>query len=272
MKRKFAFLALGILFSVTVVAAVSMRGGESPAPPAPESRVSAPGRVESISEEIDLCAEVPGRILEIPVREGDAVDGGQILVVLSHADRKARVEAAEAEMENALAEWRRKAALRESGDVSSEESDRAERAYKVARAHLDEARDILEKSFVRSPIRGTVVKKHRNAGEIVSPTPDMPILVVADLSSRRVRVDIDEADVGRILVGQTAWVTAEAFGDRRFAGRVVWVGLSLGRKNLRTEEPAEKLDTKVLEVLLDLEDGRELPLNLRVDAFIDVTR
>ncbi len=270
MKRKIALLALGLLFSVTVVAAVSMRGGDSPAPPAPEPRVSAPGRVESVSEEIDLCAEVPGRILEICGKEGDSVESGQILIVLSHADRKARVAAAEAEMENALAEWRRKSALHRTGDVSSEESDRAERTYKVALALLDEARDLLEKSFLRSPIRGTIVKKHRNVGEIVSPTPDMPILVVADLSSKRVRVDVDEADVGRIRVGQTAYITADAFGDRRFAGRVAWVGLSLGRKNLRTEKPTEKLDTKVLEVLLDLEDGRELPLNLRVDAFVDV--
>ena len=42
----------------------------------------------------------------------------------------------------------------------------------------------------------------------------------------------------------------------------------LGRKNVRTDEPTEKVDTKVLETLVELEDGRELPLGLRVQAFI----
>ena len=63
-------------------------------------------------------------------------------------------------------------------------------------------------------------------------------------------------------------MTADAFGDRRFAGRIVRVGQMLGRKNVRTDEPTERVDTKILETLVELDDGRELPLGLRVQAFI----
>jgi HlyD family secretion protein len=49
---------------------------------------------------------------------------------------------------------------------------------------------------------------------------------------------------------------------------VVRVGRLLGRKNLRTNEPTERVDTKILETLIELEGARELPLGLRVDAYI----
>jgi hypothetical protein len=83
-----------------------------------------------------------------------------------------------------------------------------------------------------------------------------------------VRVDVDEVDVSKIAVGQRAYVTADAFDGVTFWGRVVRVGQVLGKKNIRTDEPAERVDTKILEVLVQLDDGHELPLGLRVQAFI----
>ena len=65
-----------------------------------------------------------------------------------------------------------------------------------------------------------------------------------------------------------AWVTADAYGERRFAGRVIRVGEMLGRKNVHTDDPAEKVDTKVLETLVELDEGTRLPIGLRVDAFL----
>jgi HlyD family secretion protein len=75
-----------------------------------------------------------------------------------------------------------------------------------------------------------------------------------------------------VTAGQQAWVTADAYGDRRFAGTVLRVGEVLGRKNIRTDEPGERVDTKVLETLIDLEPGTRLPVGLRVDAFIRAGR
>jgi ABC exporter DevB family membrane fusion protein len=156
-------------------------------------------------------------------------------------------------------------------EAGAREEDRAHADADVAlaRAALDEARAVLEKTYVRSPIDGVVFRKFRRAGESVSTNFDAPIATLADRSRIRVRVDVDEADVAHLRVGQKAHVTADAFGDRRFAGRVVRVGQMLGRKNVRTDEPTERVDTKILETLVELDDGHELPLGLRVQAFIE---
>ena len=61
---------------------------------------------------------------------------------------------------------------------------------------------------------------------------------------------------------------ANAYGQQRFWGKVVRVGEQLGRKNIRTDEPTERVDTKILPTLLELENGAPLPAGLRVDAFI----
>jgi len=93
----------------------------------------------------------------------------------------------------------------------------------------------------------------------------------------RVRVDVDETDVARLRLGQSAYVTADAFAGQRFPGRVVRIGQLLGKKTVRTDEPSERVDTKVLETLIELDDrppasggagARDLPLGLRVQAFI----
>jgi HlyD family secretion protein len=138
-----------------------------------------------------------------------------------------------------------------------------------ARARRDEANARLDKSFIRSPIAGVVLRKRLRIGESVSPeSPNNSIFTVADTSALRVRVDVDERDVGGIGVGQRAYVTAETYGERKFTGRVVSVGQILGRKNVRTEEPTERVDKKILETLVELDAGQRLPPGLRVDAFI----
>ncbi|MFN7623172.1 MAG: secretion protein HlyD, partial [Acidobacteriota bacterium] len=88
---------------------------------------------------------------------------------------------------------------------------------------------------------------------------------------------IDELDVGRIALDQPAWITIDAYGDRRFNGRVTRVGKILGRKTLRTDNPAEKNDTMVLETLINLDpiDDPALratsspQIGLRVNVFVD---
>jgi multidrug resistance efflux pump len=162
---------------------------------------------------------------------------------------------------------RERVSLLEAGS-REEDRARADADVALARATVDEARAVLEKTIIRSPIDGVVLKKHRRVGESVSTQFESPIVTIADRSRIRVRVDVDETDVARLRLGQPAYVTADAFGDRRFAGRVVRVGQVLGRKTIRTEEPSERVDTKVLETLVELENGADLPLGLRVQAFI----
>jgi len=213
----------------------------------------------------------------------------------------AAVTEAEAVLENTEAEMQRHDTLFRSGDISRTDAERAEREYNVAkarydaakqhhafvdaaareedrsraeadvalaRARLNEAEATLAKTIARSPINGIVLRKYRKAGESVSDKPDTPVVSVGDPSVWRVRVDVDETDVARVRVGQRAYVTADAYGDRKVWGRVVRVGEILGRKNVRTEEPTERVDTKILETLVELDKGAALPAGLRVDAYI----
>ena len=128
---------------------------------------------------------------------------------------------------------------------------------------------MLEKTRIRAPIDGIILRRHLRAGEslAVSPTPTA-IVSMADVSQLRVRMDVDETDIADVRVGQRAWVTADAFGARRFAGHVVRVGSMLGRKNVQTDAPAERQDNKVLETLIALDPGHPLRVGLRVDAYI----
>lgn len=86
--------------------------------------------------------------------------------------------------------------------------------------------------------------------------------------SRLKRADVDEMDVSRIRLNQRAYVTADAYAGKKFWGRAVRIGQAPGRKNVRTDEPGERVDTKILETLIELDAGRKLPAGLRVDSFI----
>ena len=138
-----------------------------------------------------------------------------------------------------------------------------------AETRLRAAEANLEKTIVRSPIAGVVLRKRMKDGESVSPENPTGIVTLADVSALRVRVDLDEADVARVRENQTAYVTADAFGEQKFPARVVKIGQILGRKNFRTDRPTERVDTKILEVMLELAPEQKLPLGLRVDAFIE---
>jgi len=146
----------------------------------------------------------------------------------------------------------------------------AQADLQLARARLADSQAKYEKTLIKSPIDGTILRKHHRSGESVSNSstvPD-PILTVGDKKVLRVRVDVDETDVNRVHVGQKAYVMADAFGKQKFWGRVVRVGELLGPKNVRTDEPTERVDVKILETLVELDSGAALPMGLRVDAYI----
>jgi len=183
-----------------------------------------------------------------------------------------RSELEAAEREFAVAEARVEATGQRASLVQAptrdEEIRRAEAEVASAEARLAEARALLARTVIVSPIDGVVLRKNKRTGESVSTQGTTPIVVLGDTSRLRVRVDVDETDVARVAVGQKVTVRASAFGTRTFTGRVSRVGQTLGRKNFRSDDPAERVDTKVLETLVDMDAGTELPVGLRVDAVI----
>ncbi|MCC6391497.1 MAG: efflux RND transporter periplasmic adaptor subunit [Bryobacterales bacterium] len=339
MKRNLLFLAV-LVAGGTAVVYPRLTSSASPGPQsvsAPETKpaqIVAAGKVEPVSEEIQLGSELDGKLRQVLVKEGSRVRRGEVVAILENGDYSARVELAkatlterqaalerllngarqqeraeagaavremEAVLENTRAERARRQTLLARGAISHTEFDLADREYRVALARLDAAKEresfvnadarqderlraeaeiaqararileaeaLLEKTFIRSPIDGVVLRRYLKGGESVSSKGNTPIAAIGDTSRLRVRVDVDETDVARLRLGQPAYVTADAYGSRRFTGRVVQIGQSLGPKNIRTDEPTERVDTKILETLVELDPGQPLPIGLRVDSHI----
>jgi HlyD family secretion protein len=149
----------------------------------------------------------------------------------------------------------------------TEDIESARAQVGLAEADVALADALLEKTFIRSPVTGSVLRRYRAAGEAVGNMPPTPIAVVGDLSRLRVRAEVDETDVGRVANGQRVEVTADAYPNRKFDGTVYRVSSRLGGKAIQTGRPADRVDTKVLQVLIDLDPGTTLPIGLRVDTY-----
>ena len=340
MKQKIVFVILlaaaaGVIsravFSGTRPERASAAASALPEP----AQVAARGRVEPVSEELDIGAEIDGKLSAVLVKEGDHVRTGQVIAEIENDDYRARVVSAEAQleekkallrkvvngarpqerleaqaavaearavMEDDLAQAERRRTLLEKGAVSREEAERAAQAYKAAQARyqaalehyklvnedareedyaraeadvnlaaaqLQECQALLAKTVVRSPINGVVLRKHRNTGETVKQGVEFPIATLGDMSRLRVRAEVDESDIAAIARGQKAYVTADAYGDRKFPGTLTRVGSALGKKRIVSDDPADRLDRKVLEAFIDLAPGTSLPSGLRVDVLIE---
>lgn len=148
-----------------------------------------------------------------------------------------------------------------------EDISAARARLRLAEANLALAEAMLEKTFVRSPISGTILRRLRVAGETVSSTPPTPIAIIGDLHGLRVRAEVDETDVGRVGVGQRVEVVADAFPDKKFGGAISRVSSRMGAKQVQTGRPTDRVDAKVLQVMIDLDAGTNLPVGLRVDAY-----
>ena len=122
----------------------------------------------------------------------------------------------------------------------------------------------LDKTVIRSPIRGTVVRRNLRVGEAVSSFQIEPVITVADLSRLRVRAEVDEIDIGKVRLGQCARAESDSFPDLLLKGRVVRLGKTMGRKMVKSMNPNERQDVRVREVLIDLDSCVDLPLGLRL--------
>jgi hypothetical protein len=96
-------------------------------------------------------------------------------------------------------------------------------------------------------------------------------VTLGDVSKVRVRLDIDERFIGSVFVGQPGYVVVEAY-NKKFPGKVVEIAQRMGRKNQRTDDPTERIDTKIREVVLELEDAKDLVPGLRAIGYLSETK
>ena len=149
--------------------------------------------------------------------------------------------------------------------------NRFESSLTAGRADVSAADALFEKTRLRAPLSGRILQLHAKIGETVAPAPDQPLIVIGDMSVIRVKAEVDERDVGKLSVGQSAFVRSDAFGARSFEGKISAVALALGPPRIGQRGPRRPTDVEVLEVTIDLVPGSPLLPGMRVDAFFRKT-
>ena len=220
--------------------------------------VIANGRIQPVLQ-VKISAEVSGEIIELPVKEGQSVKKGDLLVkikpdvyVAAVNQAKALYESAQAgksqtvaNLEKAEADYLRNKNLFEHKLVSESEFIGFRAAYAIAKAQLESslhqvenakaqvasAQDSLDKTTITSPLTATVSKLNLQLGERVAGNTMMAgteIMTIAELNDMESRVDVGENDVVLVAVGQKASLEVDAFRDRKFKGTVTDIANSSG--------------------------------------------
>jgi HlyD family secretion protein len=144
---------------------------------------------------------------------------------------------------------------------------RVESALLVARTDLSQVENAIERTRVRAPVDGTVLNVWARIGELAAPSNDAALVLFGDISSLRVRAEVEERDVTKVRVGQRVVVRADGFPDKDFEGVVTQIAPALGSPRITTRGPRRPNDVEVLEVLIALDGTPPLLTGMRVDAF-----
>lgn len=239
------------------------------------STVSGTGRIYA-EVEVRISSEVSGEIIELPVSDGTRVRRGDLLVRVNPDTLEAQVlqqeaglSAARASSAQNLAEklkaqldLRRIEELHQKGFTTQDQLDQARTMLKVREAsyqasqhqierqemQLKEARDLLGKASIFAPIEGTVVRVNAEVGDRVVGTGQFEgtqILRVANLDSMEVRIDVSEADIIHVEVGQNASVEVDAIPNEKFTGRVTEIAHSAETTDQRSQEQLTTFSVKV---------------------------
>lgn len=212
--------------------------------------VVANGRVYPVVQ-VKISPEVSGEIIELPVKEGQQVKRGDLLLKIKPDLYIANQNSSEANYRSSLAskatatanlrraqlEYDRIEQLFNSKlvsdsvfleakttlDVATAQKESSTHQVEMAKAALDRAGEDLRKTTILSPIDGTVSQLRSQLGERVVGTAMMAgteVMTIADLNEMEARVDIGEIDVVLISIGQNARLEVDAFKDRKFGGTV----------------------------------------------------
>ena len=211
--------------------------------------VTATGSAQPITQ-VNISSELSGTVRKVLVDYNSPVTTGQMLAQLDMdkltaavANARAKLEAARAKVIDAAAsieekhgQYERRRLLVTKQAASAEDLDMAKGAYdravaqhasaladvKVAEADLRINEINLTKASISSPIDGIVLTRNVDPGQIVASSLQAPVLFVIaeDLRRMELRVDVDEADVGKIKIGEKATFSVDAYPDRKFPAEI----------------------------------------------------
>ena len=225
--------------------------------------VKANGKIQPVVQ-VTISPEVSGEIIELPVKEGQPVRKGDLLLKIKPDFYIAALNQARAGYESALAGQEQSAANLEKAqadfkrnkelfdhklisesdyigfkaayDVAKAQLESAAHQVDVAKAQVASAQDSLDKTTIVSPLTGTISKLNSQLGERVLGTVQnagTEIMIIANLNDMEARVDIGERDVVHIQPGQKARLEVDAFEDRKFNGIVTQIANSSEDLNSR---------------------------------------
>ena len=240
--------------------------------------VPANGKIQPVLQ-VKISAEVSGEIIDLPVKEGQLVKKGDLLVKIKPEFYIAAVNQADAGYKSALAgqttaaanlrkaeaEYKRNQDLFRHKLISDSVFDEVMAAYDVAKAQLDgslhqvdmakasvdSAKDSLDKTTITAPLTGTISKLNSRLGERVLGTVQnvgTDIMTIADLNEMETRVDVGENDVVRIAPGQTVRLEVDAFKNRKFTGTVTEIANSskdAGQNLGSSSQEATKFEVRI---------------------------
>ena len=252
-----------------------------------------------------------GSIVSLYVADGDEVKAGQLLLELWNSDHRAQVKLAESDADASRATSRqacvtadvskrtadRLVRLREGKVASADEVERAvgeaessaaaceasKVAMRVKQAAVELASATLERTQLRAPFDGVIAEINGELGEFVTPSPvgvaTLPTVDLIDNSCLFIRAPIDEVDAPEVRAGQKAWITLDAFKERKFSGKVRRVApyvLDI-EKQSRTVDVEAVIDDPDMQVLLpgysaDVQvilDERRDVLNIPTSAILE---
>lgn len=187
------------------------------------SKVSATGALRAQTQ-VNLQAQVMGVVDKLPAKEGEWVNAGDTLLVLDRRSYEANMLLAKSRLEQAQLSYARVESLYTAKLVATEQYEASRAAYGMAKAQYDQAADEYDKTVIRAPISGTVAQLNIEQGEAVMigtmNYTGTVLAVLADMSRMQALVDVDEADVVSVAIGQAATVHVDALPDTSFSGRV----------------------------------------------------
>jgi HlyD family secretion protein len=221
--------------------------------------VTASGQVRPQTK-VDVASDVSGKITKLSVKEGQIVTLGQFLLQIDQAQAEAAVQRSEAvlassraqlaqsqaNLEQAKKSFERSASIKKTNpqlmsdealeqlrtavDVNTALADAAKHAVDQATASLNDAKSSLSKTTIYAPMAGRVTRLAVEQGETAVPgtfnKDAATLLTISDMSVLETRVKVDETDVARIKVGDSAQVQIDAFPDTTFIGRVTKISNS----------------------------------------------
>lgn len=309
--KKWIFIAI-FLIAASAIGVVGLRSGDKGIEVTVKavqrgditSVVTATGKIQP-EVEVVISSEVPGEIIELPVKDGDAIAKGDLLVRVNPDTLEAQVKQQEAglaatrassaqqraQMLQAELDFKRIEDLFAKGFATKDELEQARTRLKIAKAahesslfqierqemQLKEATDQLAKASLYSPISGTVVRLNSELGDRVVGTGQFAgteIMRVADLSNMEVQVDVSEADIVNIEIGDSATVEVDALPDEPVSGTVTEIANSALTSNERSQE---QLTTFAVRIRLNdpnqsLRPGMTATADIETDTVTDVVK